>query len=617
MLTQRLLRWSFGWPKQILHLRSATNDYTMRTHTCGELRIHHKGHTATIFGWLSFKRMNRFLVLRDAYGSVQVRIPESRKDLLEAADKANYESALKVTGVVADRGSNRNPNMKTGDIEIVVDDLEVLNNAPNQLPYSLRTESESIEETRLRYRYLDLRSNRMQQALRLRSEVAHLMRKFLIEIANFVEVETPTLFRRTPGGASEFIVPAPKPNLGKFYSLPQSPQQFKQLLMCGGLDRYYQIARCYRDEGSKLDRQPEFTQVDVELSFTTQNDVMQLIEDLIIQSWPKELKNMMPSAPFKRLSFAEAYRLYGIDKPDLRIPWTIVDCTERLMFLNSSNVEKFVARLFIGKGLAKRITRANRAEWKRLIEMNIKGQKFGIFTTSQKAWFKQISNAQLMEEYHIEEEDAVVVSWGDDKGVQWTLGQLRHLIAEKAGLRATPRFDFVWITDFPLFIRNDDGQLESAHHPFTAPIPEHERLIFEPDQIENITAQHYDLVLNGVELGGGSIRIHNANVQRYVIERILGESAENLNHLLEALSFGAPPHGGFALGLDRYIALLLGKGDSSVGIRDVIAFPKSKEGRDLMSDCPAEPLEEQLQRYGISVRRQAADKEKEVVAVGT
>uniref|UniRef100_A0A915BSU9 Aminoacyl-transfer RNA synthetases class-II family profile domain-containing protein n=1 Tax=Parascaris univalens TaxID=6257 RepID=A0A915BSU9_PARUN len=433
----------------------------------------------------------------------------------------------------------------------------------------------------------------------------------------FFKVETPTLFRRTPGGASEFIVPAPKPNLGKFYSLPQSPQQFKQLLMCGGIDRYYQIARCYRDEGSKLDRQPEFTQVDVELSFTTQNDVMQLIEDLIMQSWPEELRNLMPNAPFKRLSFAEAYRLYGIDKPDLRIPWTIADCTDHLMFLNSSNVENFAARLFIAKGIAKVITRANRAEWKRLIEMNSKGQKFGIFTTSQKAWFKQISTAQLMDEYQIEEEDAVVVSWGDDKAVQWTLGQLRHLIAEKAGLRATPRFDFVWITDFPLFIRNDDGQLESAHHPFTAPIPEHERLIFEPDQIENITAQHYDLVLNGVELGGGSIRIHNANIQRYVIERILSECAENLNHLLEALSFGAPPHGGFALGLDRYIALLLGKGDSSVGIRDVIAFPKSKEGRDLMSDCPAEPLEEQLERYGISIRRQATGKEKEVVAVGT
>ncbi|VDM39999.1 unnamed protein product [Toxocara canis] len=591
-LTQRLL----GRSLRAIYATNATNDYTLRTHTCGELRIQHKDKSATIYGWLAFKRMDRFLVLRDAYGSVQVRIPDSRTDLIKAAAAANYESVLKVTGVIADRGTNRNPSMKTGDVEVVAEELQVVNNSPSQLPYSSRSQSESTEKTRLRYRYLDLRTDRMQRALRLRSEVTHLMRRFLNEEAKFVEVETPTLFRRTPGGANEFIVPAPKPNLGKFYSLPQSPQQFKQLLMCGGLDRYFQIARCYRDEGSKLDRQPEFTQVDVELSFTTQSGVMQLIEDLIVYSWPNTLENLKPAKPFKRITFAEAYRLYGIDKPDLRVPWIIADCSDQLAFLNSSECSDFAVRIFVAKGVAKKITRANRAEWKRLVRLNARAQRFDIFTTSQKHWFSEIPNAQLMQKYGITEEDAAVISWGTEKDVQWTLGQLRHLIADGTGLRSMRGFEFAWVTDFPLFVRNDDGRLESAHHPFTAPIPEHEHLIFRPEQLENITAQHYDLVLNGVELGGGSIRIHNAEMQRYVIEKILGESAENLNHLLEALSFGAPPHGGFAIGLDRYIALLLGNGDSNVGIREVIAFPKSKEGRDLMSDCPADPLDEQLDR---------------------
>ncbi|KHN88801.1 Aspartate--tRNA ligase, mitochondrial [Toxocara canis] len=694
-LTQRLL----GRSLRAIYATNATNDYTLRTHTCGELRIQHKDKSATIYGWLAFKRMDRFLVLRDAYGSVQVRIPDSRTDLIKAAAAANYESVLKVTGVIADRGTNRNPSMKTGDVEVVAEELQVVNNSPSQLPYSSRSQSESTEKTRLRYRYLDLRTDRMQRALRLRSEVTHLMRRFLNEEAKFVEVETPTLFRRTPGGANEFIVPAPKPNLGKFYSLPQSPQQFKQLLMCGGLDRYFQIARCYRDEGSKLDRQPEFTQVDVELSFTTQSGVMQLIEDLIVYSWPNTLENLKPTKPFKRITFAEAYRLYGIDKPDLRVPWIIADCSDQLAFLNSSEcsdfavrifvakgvakkitranraewkrlvrlnaraqenlkptkpfkritfaeayrlygIDKpdlrvpwiiadcsdqlaflnssecsdFAVRIFVAKGVAKKITRANRAEWKRLVRLNARAQRFDIFTTSQKHWFSEIPNAQLMQKYGITEEDAAVISWGTEKDVQWTLGQLRHLIADGTGLRSMRGFEFVWVTDFPLFVRNDDGRLESAHHPFTASIPEHEHLIFRPEQLENITAQHYDLVLNGVELGGGSIRIHNAEMQRYVIEKILGESAENLNHLLEALSFGAPPHGGFAIGLDRYIALLLGNGDSSVGIREVIAFPKSKEGRDLMSDCPADPLDEQLDRYGISVKLQKEERAENIMA---
>uniref|UniRef100_A0A1I7XIF2 AA_TRNA_LIGASE_II domain-containing protein n=1 Tax=Heterorhabditis bacteriophora TaxID=37862 RepID=A0A1I7XIF2_HETBA len=396
------------------------------------------------------------------------------------------------------------------------------------------------------------------RALRLRSEIVHKIRRFLIEDHGFIDVETPTLFRRTPGGAAEFLVPAAPPNQGKCYSLPQSPQQFKQLLMIGAIDRYFQIARCYRDEGSKGDRQPEFTQVDLELSFTNQDAVMQLVEDMIISAWPDSLSSVKPIYPFPRMKYSDAMRLYGTDKPDMRIPWVIEDCTDQLGmqnlfsesmrdFLNcfiigqlrpSLHRSDWVARLIVCRGQGKHITESRKKEWQRVIQIN----------------------------------------------------DLGRIMAH-------------WVVDFPLFSMKN-GKLVSTHHPFTAPIDTHKNRLQNDQKKQELIGQHYDLVINGVEIGGGSIRIHSASEQINVLET-LGENVGEMAHLLEALSLGAPPHGGFALGLDRFAALLVGNGDSSVPVREVIAFPKSKDGRDLMSGAPVVPVIEELNRYRMLFQRNA------------
>ncbi|VDK81155.1 unnamed protein product [Litomosoides sigmodontis] len=388
--------------------RFSVNDFTLRTHTCGELRVGHENQKVTLYGWLQFNRLNRFLILRDSYGCVQARIPEERKDLVERIKMINCESALKIEGVVVDRGEQyRNENMRTGDVEVLVNNLELLSASP---PYYPLNELTSTEETKLRYRFLYLRTKRMQRALRLRANVVHGIRKYLIEKANFVEVETPTLFRRTPGGSNEFIIPAPKPNCGKFYSLPQSPQQFKQLLMCGGIDRYFQIARCYRDEGAKSDRQPEFTQVDVELSFTDQDNVMKLIENIIVESWPKELDDLKPSAPFKRMKYLKANRLFGTDKPDLRIPWSIKDCTSDFPFLHKREIPNFAVKVFIARGAESVVNEQNLKKWTQILRDSALLRDFKLLKASEKNWFMEIRNDVLIEKFEIKEKDVAVIS---------------------------------------------------------------------------------------------------------------------------------------------------------------------------------------------------------------
>ncbi|KJH52360.1 aspartate--tRNA ligase [Dictyocaulus viviparus] len=553
-------------------------------------------------GWVVYKRMNRFLVLRDAYGTVQALVdPES--PFSKVVKDLHYESVVQVEGTVVSRGDNVNLKMKTGEIEIDVSKLTVLNHSSSILP--LLPDSVANERTRLTYRYIDLRSERLQKTLRLRSNVVHKMRCFLIDDAKFVDVETPTMFRRTPGGAAEFIVPASSPNQGLCYTLPQSPQQFKQLLMIGAIDRYFQVARCYRDESSKGDRQLEFTQVkcipisfnfnvldlqtfqvDLELSFTNQDGVMTLVEEMLMSAWPEHLDYLKPSIPFPRLNYDESMQLYGSDKPDMRIDWQIEDCTQKLGpysgFLRGTNScsDDWVARFIICKKQA-----------------SVNRKPFAIFDRSKDVWFKNFDKNELVTRYDIGEEDCIVFSWGDKEGVHWTLGQLRNLIADAGGLRKEKKICAHWIVNFPLFLM-EDGKLTATHHPFTAPINEHKHWLNDARKLPEIIGQHYDLVMNGVELGGGSIRIHDANEQAHVL-KILGQNIEEMSHLLEALSFGSPPHGGFALGLDRYIALLAGEGDPSVPVREVIAFPKSKEGRDLMSKAPANPSVDELKRYGI------------------
>lgn len=576
----------------------STSSYTVRSHTCDELNALNKNEKVSVMGWLSHKRMDRFFVLRDAYGSVQAKIPEN-SELKRFLKELPYESIVRVDGIVVDRGENRNKNMKTGEIEIDVEQLTVLNKASPNIP--MLPDVKAKEKTRLKYRYIDLRSDKLQRALRLRSEFVHNVRKFLVEKSGFVDVETPTLFRRTPGGATEFVVPAPPPNHGMAYSLPQSPQQFKQLLMVGAIDRYFQIARCYRDEGSKGDRQPEFTQVDVEMSFTTQEGVMQLIEDMIVSAWPESLNHIKPQSPFPRIPYCEAMKKYGIDKPDMRIPWEIEDVKGKTFdFLKKKYDDNWRARVIKCRGAGKTsMPNSTKNEWKRLIQMNENGRNFAICHPSQKSWFKSVENNKIIEEFGLTEEDALVVCWGESEGVYWTLGQLRNYIAEVCGLRSKNTVTAHWVTDFPLFSFEED-QLVSTHHPFTAPVVKDQHLLLEEnrEKLLQITGQHYDLVINGVEMGGGSIRIENSEVQRHVL-KVLREPTEEMEHLLNALSHGAPPHGGFALGLDRFVAMLTSDGNPLTPVRDVIAFPKTKNGKDLMSDAPTTLSQKQLERYGI------------------
>uniref|UniRef100_A0A1I7THS5 AA_TRNA_LIGASE_II domain-containing protein n=1 Tax=Caenorhabditis tropicalis TaxID=1561998 RepID=A0A1I7THS5_9PELO len=584
----------------------STSSYTVRTHTCNDLGSTNINEKVTVMGWLSHKRMDRFFVLRDAYGSVQAKISEalSRECFIELKALLKdipYESVIQVDGTVVDRGENRNEAMKTGDIEIHADKLTVLNRASKSMP--MLPDMDASDKTRLLYRYIALRSDKLQRALRLRSEFVHNVRKFLIEKNGFVDVETPTLFRRTPGGASEFVVPAPPPNLGMAYSLPQSPQQFKQLLMVGGIDRYFQIARCYRDEGSKGDRQPEFTQVDVEMSFTTQEGVMKLIEDMIIAAWPESLNHIKPKSPFPRISYSEALELYGTDKPDMRIPWKIEEVKSNTFeFLRKKSDKNWVSRVIICRGAGEtKMTISTKNEWKRLIRMNENGRNFSICNPSQKNWFKSVENQKIIDEFGLTGEDVLVVCWGEPDGVNWTLGQLRNYVAEICGLRSKNTVTAHWVVDFPLF-SFEDGQLVSTHHPFTAPIESDKDALYDENKqkLLQIKGQHYDLVINGVEMGGGSIRIENSNMQRHVLN-ILKEPEYEMSHLLRALSHGAPPHGGFALGLDRFVAMLSGDGNPLTPVRDVIAFPKTKNGKDLMSDAPTTLSKKQLERYGITL----------------
>ncbi|KAF8385061.1 dars-2, partial [Pristionchus pacificus] len=581
------------------------NSHVTRSHTCGELRLADAGSEVTLLGWLSFRRLNRFIVIRDSYGSIQATIREDDERAKSLLSHLPYESIVRVRGRVRDRGEqHRNGKMATGDVEIDVSSLEVVNEARRDMP--LLPDARAHEQTRLTYRYIDLRSPQLQSNLRLRSSVIHAARRFLVEEKGFVDVETPTLFRRTPGGAAEFIVPTRTPAKGLAYSLPQSPQQFKQLLMVGGIDRYFQVARCYRDEGSKLDRQPEFTQLDIEVSFTTQTALLDLLEQVLLAAWPEHLNGVKPCAPFARLSFADAMRDYGVDKPDLRIPWKIEEVQSRTFerLRGDSKDSDWSLKCIVARGSASAVNKARVREWCRLVEMNYQSTSFAVLTAATKKkdgrWFNFVRDEEIEREFEMGEDDAVILAWGAPSKVQYTLGQLRGMVGEEVGLRRREEFRPLWVVDFPLFERDEEGSLVSCHHPFTAPVPEDEWRIEKEEGLEEIRAQHFDLVLNGVELGGGSIRIHNGPMQRRVLE-ILGEETGEMTHLLEALESGAPPHGGFAFGVDRLISILAGRGDTSYGIRDVIAFPKTKEGRDLMVDTPIEPSREELDRYGYEI----------------
>uniref|UniRef100_A0A665VS93 Aminoacyl-transfer RNA synthetases class-II family profile domain-containing protein n=1 Tax=Echeneis naucrates TaxID=173247 RepID=A0A665VS93_ECHNA len=547
------------------------SSFSLRSHTCGELRSHHVGHRVILCGWAQYLRQDLFVILRDFSGLTQVLIPqeESASHLKAVLSELTAESVIKVTGTVRRRPAGQENKMPTGEIEVITEDVEVFN-VCCKLPFEIKDFVKKSESLRMQYRYLDLRSSQMQKNLRLRSQLVMKMREYLCNVQGFVDVETPTLFKRTPGGAKEFVVPSREPGL--FFSLPQSPQQFKQLLMVAGIDRYFQVARCYRDEGSKPDRQPEFTQVDIEMSFVDQTGIMSLVEGMLQHSWPAEKGSI--KVPFQTMTYEVAMRDYGVDKPDLRFNMKLIDITE----IFTVEVE------FLRSALSQ------------------PGGSIQAICVPSGAVRENTSCEELLNRTQAKPGDLLLMAAGP-LHTRPLLGKLRLRCAELlescgVSLRDPSAFHFLWVVDFPLFLPKEDEpeQLESAHHPFTAALLEDAHLLYtEPHKVRG---QHYDLVLNGCEIGGGSIRIHKASEQLHVLKNILKEDPSLLSHLLEALDSGAPPHGGIALGLDRLTSIIVGA-DS---IRDVIAFPKSFRGRDIMSRAPDTVSEEELKPYHISVR---------------
>uniref|UniRef100_A0A4W3GZH9 Aspartyl-tRNA synthetase 2, mitochondrial n=1 Tax=Callorhinchus milii TaxID=7868 RepID=A0A4W3GZH9_CALMI len=591
------------------------NNFVFRTHTCGELRAVHIGQEVTLCGWVQYRSIELDVTVEFIHLFSLQTAAQLKKILCDIS----LESVITVTGTVISRPSGQaNPNMVTGEIEVRVQSAEVLNSS-RKLPFETKELVKKSEALRMRYRYLDLRSSQLQYNLRLRSRMVMRMREYLCNLHGFVDVETPTLFKRTPGGAKEFVVPSREP--GKFYSLPQSPQQFKQLLMVGGLDRYFQVARCYRDEGSKPDRQPEFTQIDIEMSFVNQASIQKLIEGLIEYSWPEEKGTI--TLPFPSITYAEAMGSYGVDKPDTRFGMKITDVSEvfrdaDVSFLRDALGQPcgVVRSISVPKGNQYIFTIE---DWFFIVTVINPCQQDVTFVTLQPdgTWKSVLTKlltdgekSELCRAAGARVGDVLILTAGDPNTANAALGKLRlecATILESKGvaLRDHNAFNFLWVVDFPLFLPKEGNpeELESAHHPFTAPHPEDAYLMCTEPQ--KVRSQHYDLVLNGNEIGGGSIRIHDMELQHYVLETVLKEDTGLLLHLLEALDSGAPPHGGIALGLDRLIALTVG----ASSIRDVIAFPKSFRGRDLMSNAPDLVSPEELSTYHIQVSQPAGSGE--------
>jgi aspartyl-tRNA synthetase len=577
-----------------------------RTHHCNELRPAHIGQTVTLTGWVHSRRDLGgliFIDIRDREGRTQTVFDPSdlAKELFEQAAALRSECVVAVTGKVRQRppGTN-NPKIPSGEVEVAASQLEVLNYA-DVLPFPVddpEIASKVNEELRLQYRYLDLRRPEMARNLRLRSKVATATRVFFDE-QGFLEVETPILFKSTPEGAREFIVPNRR-EPGTFYALPQSPQQFKQILMVGGVERYYQLARCFRDEDQRADRQLEFTQIDLEMSFIEREDIYNLVEGLLKRVWKVAL-NMDIATPFKRLSFKEALDRYGIDKPDTRFGMELADFTEEFRASTFKVFSGAVANGGVVKALnAKKLASATQGQLDTMTEtaksFGAKGLAFikvegGEWKSPIVKFFNDTEKAALTRKLAIEEGDLILFAADQWLTACEILGKIRLYCADVSkaqGKLSIPadRFEFLWVVDFPLLsFDKEQNRWYSSHHPFTAPVAEDAPLLTTDPK--KVRGQHYDVVVNGVELGGGSIRIHQPEVQKTIFEQILQIPPEmvkaRFGYMLEAFRYGAPPHGGIALGFDRLLAILCG----TSSIRDVIAFPKTAKGTDLMTQAPA------------------------------
>lgn len=588
----------------------------MRTHYCGELRKKHIGETVTLYGWVDRRRDHGgviFLDLRDRSGIVQiVSDPQRTPDSYQQANNLRNEYVVEITGRVTQRPEESlNTRLPSGEVEIYADKITLLNGVRKQLPFQVSTvETENVrEDLRLRYRYLDLRRERMAHNMQLRHQVVKAMRHYLEDLEGFIEIETPVLTRSTPEGARDYILPS-RSNPGEWFALPQSPQLFKQILMVSGMDRYYQIARCFRDEDLRADRQPEFTQLDMEMSFMSQEEIITLNEKLVAHIF-KTVKGIELNLPFPRLTYAQAMERYGTDKPDTRYGLELVNVSDilqdsgfkvfrdaiahggtvKILPIPQGNDVISNVRIKPGGDLFKEATEAG-AKGLAFIRVREHGEIDTIgaikdnLTPEQKQEILQRTGAKAG---HL-----LLFGAGDTATVNKTLDRLRQVVAREFKLINPEKINLLWITDFPMFEWNaDEKRLEALHHPFTAPHPE------DVSDLKTARAQAYDLVLNGLEIGGGSLRIYQGDIQQQVFAAIglsTEEAHDKFGFLLEAFEYGTPPHGGIAYGLDRLVMLIAGE----ESIRDVIAFPKTQQARCLLTDAPSGVDVKQLKELNVA-----------------
>lgn len=580
-----------------------------RTNTCGELRLSDAGRCVTLAGWVQRSRKMggmTFVDLRDRYGITQLVFDESTdKELCDRANKLGREFCIQVEGTVSERQS-KNSHMDTGDIEIIVSRLNVLSESLTP-PFTIEDNTDGGDDIRMKYRYLDLRRPAVRKNMELRHRMTILIRNFL-DSKDFIEVETPILIGSTPEGARDFVVPS-RMNPGQFYALPQSPQTLKQLLMVSGFDRYFQIAKCFRDEDLRADRQPEFTQIDCEMSFVEQDDVIDLFEDIARHLF-KEVRGVELPAKLRQMTWHEAMRLYGSDKPDLRFGMEFVELMD--VFKGTGSFPVFDSAEYIGGICVPGCADYTRKQLDQLTEFVKKPQigakglvyvKFnadGTVKSSIDKFYSPETFAKLKEATKAKDGDLVLILCGDKPNkTRVQLCSLRLEMGERLGLRDKNKFECLWIVDFPLFEWSDEEQrLMATHHPFTMPNPDDIPLLDEhPEQVR---AKAYDFVCNGIEVGGGSLRIHDGKLQEKMFE-ILGFTPERamaqFGFLINAFKYGAPPHAGLAFGLDRFVSIMAGL-DS---IRDCIAFPKNNSGRDVMLDAPGTLAPEQLDELHLKI----------------
>src|SRR6478609_563609 len=579
----------------------------LRTHTCGELRITDVNKQVTLTGWVQRLRDKGSLLwidLRDRYGITQLFLEEGKSDaaLLTAARSLGREYVVKVTGTVAERLS-KNDKMPTGDIELKVEKIEILN--PSKLPpFTIEDNTDGGDDLRMKYRYLDLRRNPVRESLQLRHKMAQQTRIYLDSL-NFIEVETPVLIKSTPEGARDFVVPS-RMNPGEFYALPQSPQTFKQLLMVSGFDRYYQIVKCFRDEDLRADRQPEFTQIDCEMSFVSQEDILKIFEGLVRHLF-KTVKGIdLKEVP--HMTYADAMKYYGSDKPDTRFEMKfeeLNDVAKGKAFSVFDDAQLVVGICAKGCSSYTRKQIDELTEFVKKPQVGAKGLVYvrcetnGTYKSSVDKFFDEIELARIAQKFNAEAGDLILILAGEKDKTRKALSELRLHVASQLGLRDKNKFAALWVLDFPLLEWNEEtNRWHAMHHPFTSPKREDIKLL--DSDPGNVRANAYDMVINGTEVGGGSIRIHDRATQQMMFSH-LGfteeEAKKQFGFLMEAFEFGAPPHGGIAFGFDR-LCSIFGGADS---IRDFIAFPKNNSGRDVMIDSPSTISNEQLKELGIKI----------------